>query len=545
MKKPLVLFFFLSVLIGGCIILPDFGMSWDEHPQREHGLVSADYVNEFFDLGRPLERDWIKLRDYKSKHYGVLFQLVNYYIGDFLDLKSQRQEYLLRHYLGFIFFWFASIFFYKIIHLRFKDWRIALLGAALLIFSPRIFGHAFFNPKDTVLLSGVILCLYTLIRFIEFKNLKYALLHALTCAVVINFRIVGVILPAFTLLFLGFEVAQRLITKEKKYTWLQLSQNSLIWIVFTFLFTVAFWPYLWICPFLNLKEAFVVMSAYPWNGEINLYGDWFRATQVPWYYVPAWLAATTPSLYVFAGVAGLLLILRRSILNFFKEKVMYRSQAEMIDLLAFGFFTGAIFIVVVKNSVLYNGWRQMYFIYPAFLMVAISAIAQFIFYIKTKEAGLQKKVLSHLFVAALSLQMGTVAFFMYQYHPWYHLYFSAFAGKDRVGRFEMDYWGTAHKQAFEKIAKFDHRAKIKVATMQYEFPGILNYKFLDENVKNRIELVKKNKDADYIIVDIIGRNLTDNQRKPYFPFNKESFFEFSVEGDIFLRVIRMPKKIEK
>ncbi len=544
MKKPLVLFFFLSVLIGGCIILPDFGMSWDEHPQREHGLISADYVNEFFDLGRPLERDWIKLRNYKSKHYGVLFQLVNYYTGELLDLKSQREEYLLRHYLGFIFFWFASIFFYKILQIRFKDWRIALLGTALLIFSPRIFGHAFFNPKDTVLLSGVILCLYTLIRFIEFKNLKYALLHALTCAVVINFRIVGVILPAFTFLFLGFEIVQKLITKELKYPWRPLFQNSLIWFVFTFLFTVAFWPYLWVCPLENLREAFEVMSAYPWNGEINLYGDWFRATKVPWYYVPAWLAATTPLLYVLAGVAGLLIILRRSILNFFREKLMYKNQEEMIDLLAFGFFVGAIFIVVVKDSVLYNGWRQMYFIYPAFLMLAITAIAQLITYIKKQKEG-RKNILSYLFVAALSMQISTVVFFMYQYHPWYHLYFSSLAGKDKVERFEMDYWGTAHKQAFEKIAKLDHRAKIKVATMQHDFPGILNYKFLSGDAKERIELVKKNNEADYIIVDLIGRSLINNQRKPYFPFNKETFFEFSVEGDTFLRVIRMPKKEEK
>lgn len=544
MKKPLVLFFFLSVLIGGCIILPDFGMSWDEHPQREHGLISADYVNEFFDLGRPLERDWIKLKEYKSKHYGVLFQLVNYYTGEFLDLKSQRTEYLLRHYLGFLFFWFASIFFYKILQIRFKDWRIALFGTALLVFSPRIFGHAFFNPKDTVLLSGVILCLYTLIRFIEFKNLKYALLHALTCAIVINFRIVGVILPAFTLLFLGFEVLQRLLTKESNYKWLQLFQNSLIWFIFTFLLTIIFWPYLWTDPIENLMEAFEVMSAYPWNGEINLYGDWFRATKVPWYYVPAWLAATTPLLYVLAGVTGLLLILRQTILNFFKEKVMYRNQAEMIDLLAFGFFVGAIFIVVVKSSVLYNGWRQMYFIYPAFLMVAVAAIAQLIFYIKNKKDALQKRVLSHLFVAIFAMQIGTVAFFMYQYHPWYHLYFSSLAGKDKVERFEMDYWGTAHKQAFEKIAELDHRSKIKVATMQHDFPGILNYKFLPEELKNRIELVTKNSEADYIIVDFIGRNLVDNRRNSSFPFNKETFFDFSIEGDTFLRVIRMPEKLK-
>lgn len=541
MKKPLVLFFFLSVLTVGCIILPDFGMSWDEHPQREHGLVSADYINEYFNLGRYEERDWLKLEDYKSRHYGVLFQLTTYYSGKFLNLKSQREEYLLKHYFGFIFFWLASIVFYKILRLRFNDWRLALLGTVLLIFSPRILGHAFFNPKDTVLLSGVIFCTYTLIRFIEFKSLKYALLHALTCAVVINFRIVGVILPAFTFLFLGFEILQKIIIKKSNYSWLKLFRNGIIWALFTFLFTVLFWPYLWDAPIENLIEAFEVMSAYPWNGEINLFGDWFQATKIPWYYVPAWLAVTTPLLYVLLGVVGLFLVLRRTVVNFFKEKLMYRNQVEMIDLLAFGFFIGAIFIVVFKESVLYNGWRQMYFIYPAFLIVATGAIARIISYIKSRKEGNQKRLLSHLFIAIISLQIGTVAFFMYQYHPWYHLYFSSLAGKNKTERFEMDYWGTAHKQAFERIAKLDHRPKIKVATMQHDFPGILNYKFLPEGLKNRIKLVKKNSEADYIIVDIIGVNLVKNRQKSKFPFNKETFFEFSVEGDTFLRVIRMTK----
>jgi len=542
MKKSLVLFFFLSVLLGGCIVLPDFGMSWDEHPQREHGLVSADYINEYFGLGRYVERDWLHLEDYKSRHYGVLFQLTTYYTGKLLGLKTQAEEYLLKHYFGFIFFWLASIVFYKILRIRFSDWRMALLGTALLVFSPRILGHAFFNPKDTVLLSGVIFCLYTLIRFVEFKNIKYALLHALTCAIVINFRIVGVILPAFTLLFLCLEIIQRLIGDKSNYSWRQLFQNGMIWLISMSLFTIAFWPYLWEAPLTNLLEAFEVMSAYPWNGEINLYGDWFRATKIPWYYIPAWIAATTPLLYVLAGIGGLLMILRLTIINFIKEKLIYRNQREMIDILAFGFFIGAIFIVIVKESVLYNGWRQMYFIYPAFLLVATAAISQLVSYIRNQKQENRKRILSHLFIAFFALQIGTVALFMYQYHPWYHLYFSSLAGKDKTERFEMDYWGTAHKQAFERIAKLDHRAKIKVATMQHDFPGILNYKFLSKDLKERIELVKKNSEADYIIIDFIGRNLIDNRKKSVFPFNKETFFEFSVEGDTFLRVIRMQKK---
>lgn len=541
MKNPFVLAFFLFVLIGGCLVLPDFGMSWDEHPQREHGLVSADYVNEYFGWDRPLERDWLDLRSYKSRHYGVLFQLTCYYSAELLDIKTERGEYLLRHCFGFFIFWLAAIVFYKILRYRFEDWRVALLGVIFLVFSPRIFGHAFFNPKDTVLLSAVIFSTYTLLKFIEFKTLKYALLHALTCAIVINVRIVGVILPAFTLLFLFFEIAQRFTTKNILFTWRQLLQNSLIWLVLTFLLTVGFWPYLWVCPFHNLVEAFETMSKYPWDGEINLYGNWLRSTQLPWYYVPAWLGATTPLLYVLGGLAGLFLILRRTALNFFLEKSMYRNRAEMIDLFAFGFFIGSIFIVVYKESVLYNGWRQMYFIYPAFLIMAMVAFAKLFTFIQNNKNIARRHLYTQICTAVIVLQLGTVAFFMYQYHPWYHLYFGLLSGKNRTERFEMDYWGTAHRQAFEQIAKLDHSEKIKVASLQHHFPGILNYKYLSDELKNRIELVEDFDEADYIIVDYIGRYYLERRHASKFPFNKETFFDFSIEGDTFLRVVRTNK----
>jgi len=538
MKNPFVLAFFLFVLIGGCLILPDFGMSWDEHPQREHGLVSADYVNEYFGWDRPLERDWLPLKKYKSKHYGVLFQLTSYYAADFLEIKTERKEYLFKHYCGFIFFWLASIVFYKMLRYRFEDWRVALLGTAFLIFSPRIFGHAFFNPKDTILLSGIIFSTYTLLKFIELKTLKYALLHALTCAVVINIRIVGIIVPAFTFLFLAFAISQKIIANKTNFTWWQLVWTTILWSILTSLLTVFFWPYLWENPLENLQEAFIVMSQYPWDGKINLYGDWLQSTDLPWYYVPAWLGATTPLLYVLGGMAGLFLVLRQTILNFFKEKCLYKNRAEMIDLFAFGFFIGAIFIVVFKGSVLYNGWRQMYFIYPAFLLLAMVAFAEVFQFISKQKDNFRKQLLAQICTILITLQIGAVAFFMYQYHPWYHLYFGLLSGKNRTERFEMDYWGTAHRQAFQQIAKLDHRAKIKVATMQYDFPGILNYKLLSDELKERIELTTNFDEADYIIVDFIGKNLLDNRHRSIFPFNQEPFFEFSVEGDVFLRVVR-------
>ena len=538
LKKNIVPLFFLSVLLIGCLILPDFGMSWDEHPQREHGLVTVDYLNRVFDWGREEERYWLKLETYKSRHYGVLFQLVAYYAEDWAGAETNAERYRLRHYLGFIFFWFASIFLYKLLKLRFGSRSIALAGTVMLFLTPRICGHAFFNPKDTVLLSGMLIGTYTLIRFINKKNLKYALLHALLCAVVINIRIVGIILPAFTLLFLFFEIVQRLLHRSDRFTWLRLLWIVPVWGLFTVLLTIAGWPYLWAAPLGNLLEAFEVMSAYPWDGKILLYGDYLHSLHLPWYYIPAWIAATLPTLYTIGGVGGMVLILRHTFLNLLRKQVLYADVREMIDVCAFGLFFGTIFMVVLQNSVLYNGWRQVYFIYPAFLIMAVGAFVTVIKYVRHLKNKKRKQIFVGILVVVFNLQIGAILLFMYQYHPWWHLYFGLAAGKNKTERFEMDYWGVAHKEAIEKIAEFDKSGEIKVSCATGSFPGQLNWEMLSPEIKQRVKYVKKLHEADYVIVGYIGKYNADRRRALEYPFNQITVFTFSVEGDEFLRVIK-------
>ena len=53
------------------------------------------------------------------------------------------------------------------------------------------------------------------------------------------------------------------------------------------------------------------------------------------------------------------------------------------QLMYFFCFFGSIISVIILHSVLYNGWRQMYFIYPSFILLAIYGIS-FILKIRNK-----------------------------------------------------------------------------------------------------------------------------------------------------------------
>jgi len=62
--------------------------------------------------------------------------------------------------------------------------------------------------------------------------------------------------------------------------------------------------------------------------------------------------------------------------------------------------------------------------------------------------------------------------FMVKNHPFEHLYFTRFAGRDMQEikqRFELDYWGLSNRQALEYIVRTDTSRRIRVFPLNY--PG--------------------------------------------------------------------------
>lgn len=540
MQKRIVPLFFIIYLIFGCFILPDYGVSWDEAAQRNHGLVSADYINEYFDLGWEKQRQGQKLETYKDRYYGVVFPLAGLFLERNLNLLSGQASYLGRHYLVFLLFWLATIFMFKMLKMRFKDWGFALLGVLLLILSPRIFSHSFYNPKDIVLLSGIIISSYTLLRFLQYKNLKYALLHGIACAFVINTRIVGILIPAFTILFLFIDIIQDFFNKNKRQNGLNLIKVGLLYSIVTSILTVLLWPYLWEAPLERLREAFTHMGAFPWEGDNLFYGTWVKGTNVPWYYTLAWLVATTPSLYTIMGFLGVLLVLKNTLTNLFKHHFFYANTIGRTDLYWLGLFTGALFIVAWKDSVLYNGWRQMYFIYPAFIaliLVFLSFSQEKI----NKIDGQKKKFANLILVGIFILQLGVTTFFMVKYHPWQHLYFSVLSGKNKAERFEMDYWGTSYKQALEAIYDVDKReGRIKIAAPNY--PAEMNIYFLEGIKRDKFKFVYTLEEADYYITNHYGKIEQERKKNAEKPFDKNLLIEFKIINDPFLSIYKLKEE---
>lgn len=497
-KKYIVpLLFFIAFLAIGLSLVEDYGISWDEEWQHTNAEVSAQYINEWYYPFSEEKVSKYELCEYWNRHHGVLFTLSTYFLEWKLEynLKDDfRKIYKLRHDLVFLLFWLSLVVFYHIGRLRFKDWRWALAGSLCLILSPRIFGHAFFNPKDIVVLAFYVFSTFSLLGILYFKKWYWAILHGVFCAMLISSRIAGIIVPALTLLFILADLMNERF--KFKFLWRYLL-ILILYLPIVYYLTIAFWPLMWVDPHIQFLDVFEAMSEYTWDGKVLFQGQFFPAGTIPWYYVPFWIAITTPVLYLVFGVLGILFIIWQTFKGLAKLR-LFSSKENRTDLLLLALFLGPPLAVIYKEAVVYDGWRHLYFIYPSFLLMALIGFRQMHQWLLARKYNRiwnfsRQGVLG---LAVISLLYTT--WFMVRYHPHQNVYFSEFMqDHDQLAHYELDYWGTSYKQGFEALAKIDQRDVIRVAFGSY--PAELNWQYLRPHIKPRFILVKNYEEADYFL----------------------------------------------
>lgn len=515
MRTRISFLFFYIYLLLGIFILPDYGFSWDEGNERRHATVFLDHVNAKFNnqLFEKRFNEKIEFKDYKDKHHGVLYTMTCFLVAEvWLGLTDFRDIYLFRHAVVFGLFWLGTIFFYRILLMRFQDYKKALFGVLLLLLTPRIFAQSFYNPKDIVLLSFYIMGIYSLLRLLKEPTLKWAFFHGLISALAINARIVGIILPAMTIAFFVVEWWQNSFVTNKT----KVARSIFVYLLSTWIITVIFHPFLWDKPILGIAEMFNAMAKFYWEGHVLIWGEWHLAQELPWYYLPSWMLITIPIAFVVLHFFGLYNTLRQFCSNL-KNLKFYQAESQKIDLLAFALYFLPILIIILKKSVVYDGWRHIYFVYPGFLMLALAGFFQLRSTLLAKENG-QKKVWWLYFPLLVNLVF--VGHFMVKNHPNQQVYFNYIADHDDLSkRFTLDYWGLGYKSLLEEILEKDDREEITIRPMNY--PGSANINFLPPASRKRIKIVWHVQVADYTILQYRNLNNLKQVRRKEYPFDQE------------------------
>jgi hypothetical protein len=346
-----------------------------------------------------------------------------------------------------------------------------------------MFAHAFFNTKDMPFLAAMIISLYAICVAFQGRRYYQYMLAGAACAFAIGIRTPGIILalPAGAIMLSDIIKAP---VGERKRAGLQLLSFTLVATVVLY----ACWPALWHYPLHNLYDSLRSFTKYDgWDNDLMFDGIMHRATKLPWHYVPAWIAISTPILWLALGLVGLFMALRRFIRG--PLTVLDTARGRILVLCGIIFLV-PVFAAIVLHSVLYDDWRHLYFVYPAFVMLALYGI----------ELLARKELIRKAIIAICAVQAITTIWVMISIHPFQQVYFNRLVShKPEYLRqhYDFEYWGVSYKQGLEWVLEHDSRDTIPVEVNL--FPQKDNWEALRATTKKQIRWTLNRTPGSYFL----------------------------------------------
>lgn len=529
-KNWLPSLFFALLAILGLWIYKDYGISWDEPVERLTGIVNLNYIGEFFHL-RWIQNDPVlsansslHLLQYSDRYFGPAFGIISVFLERLFKISDEQQIYFFRHLLNYSIFALGVHALYQLAKRRFTSWQMGLLTALMLVLSPRLFGESFYNSKDLIFLSVFCIGLNSMVKLIFHPSIKHAIIHGLITALVIDTRSIGIVLPALTLFH--FVVRQLLHGVRLK----QIISIALIYIASLAIFVTIFWPFLWGNPLGHFVETLGKFSKWGTTQVAVLYlGKLYQIQQtpLPWHYVFTWIGVTTPIAYIALWFLGVFI----TCWQLFKTKLaILKNDAFLQDIIFLSASLGPIIAIIALHSIIYDGWRHLYFIYPSFLLIAAKG-----FHWIAVNKGMNvipKKLLLGIF----TIYLGSIGYWIVTNHPNQNIFFNSVTGKGWNTKFDVDYWGLSTRQALEEIARTDNRPKILV------YAGSVmslndSLKILSPAIRARFEVTTHLVDANYILSNY-RNELTDYSQSPY---SLELVYEIKSGDEKVISVYKNPK----
>ncbi len=426
---------FVVYLLVGVLIHSDYAVSWDEPTSRMNGLVNLKYVDGVVG-SRALQEELRSIPDlskWQDRDYGVAFELPLAAAERLTGVEGER-IWPLRHLLTFLLSALGVFAIYRTARLAYASEAVAIAAATLMALSPRVFAESFYNSKDIAFMAAMAMSTWTLTRVLISGRVGAMVLHGVATGFAIDIRIMGVVLLPLTVFLLVIQLVQAKRSRGHVF------RLFLLYTVSTVAAVYVMFPFLWEAPVRNFIFVFERMAHFRWDNEVLYLGRVYQATDLPWHYLPVWIAITTPpAVLVLAAIgtaSALVQIMRRG------ERI---ELATAYLLLAYA----PVVAVIAMGSVVYDGWRQLYFIYPGLILLsaeALTVIAKWAAQFPVFARGLPV-----VLAASFAVQIG----WMMMVHPLQNVYFNFLAGSDWKRRFEVDYWGLANRSAIESVVDLE------------------------------------------------------------------------------------------
>ena len=459
-------------VVAGIWILDDYGVGVDTRHQRDTAIRNLDYV-----LGR---RDFVYPDGVHDNFYGVSFELPLVLLERALGLEDTRDLHLMRNIVTHLFFLVSGFFCYLLAYRLFGNRLLAVLAMLLFLLHPRLYAHSFFNTKDIPFLSMFMICLYLTHRAFGNGNIWRFLVLGIAVGVLINLRIMGVTLFVTVAGMQVLDVLQAPNVDDRR----RMLGSILVFVLSCGATLYAVSPALWGDPASSFVKWFITLSQHP-SDILNLFrGDLIISVDVnPPEYVPVWMSITMPPVALALGVAGMLIVFLRGLTS--PREILANTRLRFGFLLV-GCFMLPILSVIVLGSNVYNGWRQMYFLYAPFCLLALFGVQWVTSALLGR--GVRLRVLTYGSVGA---GMAAIVAAMVSIHPHHQIYFNFLVDRTTPehlrSRYDMDYWLVTIREGYEHLLERHPSGSLHVH-LPYAKATKLNWEILSESDRERLIL---------------------------------------------------------
>ncbi len=435
--------------IAGIVVLDDYGMIYDSTHDRATAIAVANYA-----LGASEEPPGWHRHD---RYYGASFQMPLLLVERALGLQDTRHIYLTRHLLTHLFFIAGGFACGMLVYRMFGSRWIALLAMLMFLLHPRLYAHSFFNGKDIPFAVMLIVALYLAHRAFRKDTIGAFLLCGIGVGLAINLRVFGLMLPPMILAMRALDLWQAGRADRKR---VLLASAAFLAVAIAVVYIIH--PYYWENP-LRFIEGIRVLSRHPTISENLFMGEIHISDAVPWNFIPVWFAITAPPVALALGAMGYAAVCWRAIT---RPLAALHDRETRFRILLLGCFALPVVIVIALQANIYNGWRQMYFLWTPFCLLAAVGMSALASGGAAKDAvrgvaarlpgwvrgGSARRALAYG-IAGIGLLTTLTA--MAALHPHQQVYFNTLVDTKTPGalskRYEMDYWHVAQRQSLEYL----------------------------------------------------------------------------------------------
>ena len=441
--------------IAGVALLDDYGMNHDEFAYRRIATATADYIATG-DIG-----EISKHTDPAYRYYSVVIDMPLLLAERALLLRDIRHSILTRHLITHLFFiaggFACAMLAYRMVGNR---W-IALLAMLMFLLHPRLYAHSFFNSRDIPFAATMLIALYLTHRAFRRDTLGAFLLCGVCVGLAINLRPFALTLPPMILAMRALDLWQ-----ADKAERMRILATVGVFAAAALAAAYITHPYYWENP-LRFIEGVRALSQHPVIIANLFMGKMYKSAAVPSNYIPVWFAITAPPVALALGALGAAAVCWQGIS---RPLSALRDRETRFRILMLGCFALPVVVVIALQSNIYHGWRQMYFLWAPFCLLAavgLRAITNIrmgggIWKIGSRLPGWVRGGGYRLHMAQCALAYSIASFGLITtltaiaaLHPHQQVYFNALTDTKTPGalgnRYHMDYWWMTRLQLLEYL----------------------------------------------------------------------------------------------